>query len=90
MSKILEQLEFQVEAAGYVPGTAEFARRFRAAQVEKCKEMQGVDHCSNCRAFLDCKLVRAHLNDYNSVGGSHGESATAGQGPATSGSHSAG
>jgi len=67
MNKILDELEFQVETSGYVPGTAEFARRLRAAKVSKCKEMQNVDHCSNCRAFLDCTLVREYLRDYSGV-----------------------
>lgn len=74
MNKILDALEYQVEAAGYVPGTPEFDRRLRAAKVEKCREMQDVDFCSNCRAFLSCDLIRIHLRDYT-VGGSHGKSA---------------
>lgn len=78
MSKVLDELEFQVEAAGYIPGTAEFDRRFRAARVEKCKEFQRVPHCSACRAFLDCNLVKAHLKDYNCVGGQDGEQAEQG------------
>jgi hypothetical protein len=75
MSKVLDELEWQVEASGYVPGTEEFARRLRAAKVEKCKELQRVDHCSNCRAFLDCKLVKTHLKDYTVGRSSHGQSA---------------
>jgi hypothetical protein len=36
----------------------------------KCQEMNRVDFCSNCPAFMDCSLVRIHLRDYT-VGGSH-------------------
>lgn len=68
MTKILDELEAQVEASGCIPDTEEFARRLRAAKVEKCKEMQQVDHCSACKAFLDCTLVKAHLKDYNTRG----------------------
>ena len=78
MSTVLDELEFQVEAAGYVPGTAEFDRRLRAARVFKCQEFQQVAHCSACRAFLDCTLVKAHLKDYNSVGGCDGDEAEQG------------
>jgi len=73
MNKVLDELEFQVEAAGYIPGTPEFARRLRAAKVTKCQEMQRVAFCSECRAFMECDLVRIHLRDYT-VGGSHGKS----------------
>lgn len=70
MSKVLDELEFQVEASGHIPGTPEFERRLCAAKVMKCQEMNRVDFCSNCPAFMDCSLVRIHLRDHT-VGGSH-------------------
>jgi len=71
MSKILDELELQAEVAGYIPGTPAYDRHLRALKVEKCREMQGVNHCSACRAFLDCTLVKMHLKDYT-VGGNDG------------------
>lgn len=73
MSNVLDELEWQVESSGYVPGTEEFARRLRAAKVRKCQELQRVAHCSSCRAFLDCELVKTHLRDYTVGRSSHGQ-----------------
>ena len=63
MSKILKQLKQDLENEGYKTGSAKFEKAFRARKVELCKSLQGVRVCSECRAYLDCELIKQHLTD---------------------------
>lgn len=57
-SRIIEQLEFQVEVEGFQPGSAAFAERLVALRVAKCQEMRGLESCSRCPVLDECALAR--------------------------------
>lgn len=63
MTKILQNLEDDVEDRGYKRGTPEFDRALIALKVEQCKDMRGVGSCIDCDAFEHCELIKTHLMD---------------------------
>jgi flavin reductase (DIM6/NTAB) family NADH-FMN oxidoreductase RutF len=63
VTKVLKQLKQDLESEGYKIGSAKFEKAFRARKVGLCKSLQGVRVCSECRAYLDCELIKQHLAD---------------------------
>lgn len=61
MSRTLDLIREELELEGFEPGTPEFEHRFLARKVQRCQEMQNVQECANCRAFLECNLARQHM-----------------------------
>jgi hypothetical protein len=78
MSKALEALHRELEAAGLKPGTPAFEKEYRSRKVRLCKEKRSVSSCWNCVYFDHCELVKAHLRDLYKVdqqkGGTGGDS----------------
>lgn len=60
-SKTLEVIREEVELEGYEPDTPEFNRVYLARRVRKCQEIQGVQDCTDCRAFIACGLAREYM-----------------------------
>jgi len=60
---VLEQLEVDVELEGHAPGSPGYEVRLRARKVEKCKELQEVTSCTNCRAAFHCNLLVTYRRD---------------------------
>jgi len=63
VTSLKDQLEYEAEALGTTVGTLEHARATRRLQVYKCREMQGLQHCSACPNYYDCTLVKEYLRD---------------------------
>lgn len=63
MTKILTKLQDEAEDLGHTPGTPEFEKALCALKVSRCKEMQGVSECSDCKAYEHCGLVREYMLD---------------------------
>ena len=79
MSRVLDNLRVELEAAGLKPGTPLFERELRSSQVALCKEAKSVSSCWDCDYFDHCELIKAHLRDLykanpSGEGGSNGSS----------------
>ncbi len=61
MTRLLDQIRYEVELEGFTPGTEVYERVLLGRRVEKCQELQSVQECVSCRAFLDCGLARKHM-----------------------------
>ena len=68
MSKRLERLHAELEAAGLEPGTPQFDREERSRRVALCKEAKSQSSCWDCDYFDHCELIKAHLRDMYKVG----------------------
>lgn len=67
MTRVLEHLRAELEAAGLKPGTPAFEREERSRRVKLCKEMKAVSSCWDCPYFDSCTLIKAHLRDLYKV-----------------------
>jgi len=74
VSKVLEALRRELEAAGLKPDTPAFDREFRSRKVQLCKEAKRVASCWDCVYFDHCELIKAHLRDLYKVGEKGGKS----------------
>lgn len=77
MSKALEALHRELEAAGLKPGTPAFEKEHRSRKVQLCKEARSISSCWDCNYFDHCELIKAHLRDLYKVdqkGGPGGDS----------------
>lgn len=78
MTRVLDSLRAELEAAGLKPGTEPFEREHRARKVQLCKEARCVASCWDCDYFDHCELIKAHLRDLYKVeqrkGGNRGGS----------------
>lgn len=63
-----EQLSFEAEQLGTTLGTPAHARAVRKLQVEKCRELNVVTFCSDCRNYYDCTLIKQHRQDVAEYG----------------------
>lgn len=63
MSKVLKQLNIDLEMEGYKPGSPRFDVELRRRKIDVCKNMRPVDSCWNCEAFDHCELLKTHLRD---------------------------
>ena len=63
MTKLLDDLQSQVELEGHAPGTPAYDRKLRKLKVEQCKQMQGAGNCSDCAKFEFCDLRKEHWFD---------------------------
>lgn len=63
MSKALEALRRELEAAGLKPDTYPFERELRSRKVLLCKEAKRVSSCWDCDYFDYCELIKARLRD---------------------------
>lgn len=63
MSRELDQLHAELEAAGLKPGTLLYEREERSRRVLLCKEKRGMSSCWDCVYFDACDLIKAHLRD---------------------------
>ncbi len=61
VSKLLQDIEEEVELEGNEPGTPKFKLLVLDRQVRKCQELQRVSLCTDCPAFLGCTLAARHL-----------------------------
>lgn len=82
MSRTLDALLRELEAAGLKPGTPKYDRELRARKVLMCKEQRAVASCWECSYFDHCELIKAHLCDLYGVDSSkkddtYGDSTTA-------------
>ena len=62
-TKTLSKLHDEAEDLGYTPDTPEFEKALCALKVSRCKELQGVHECKDCKAYEHCDLVREYLLD---------------------------
>lgn len=62
-SRVITEIEDQIYAEGYRPGTPQFEYMFRKRRVERCQEMRGVRSCQACHYFDSCELVKLYLRD---------------------------
>jgi len=71
VSRVLDSLRVELEAAGLKPGTEPFEREFRSRKVQLCKETRRVTRrvasCWDCDYFDHCELIKAHLRDLYKV-----------------------
>ena len=61
MSATLQVIEYELELAGYRPGTPRYEKALLDRKVECCKQLQSVGVCSECRAYDSCELVKKFL-----------------------------
>jgi len=73
VSRVLDSLRVELEAAGLKPGTEPFEREFRSRKVQLCKETRRVTSCWDCDYFDHCELIKAHLRDLYKVEQKKGE-----------------
>jgi len=57
-----DQIGLALENEGYTKGTPKFERLMRARRVEACRAAHGCA-CSQCPAYDECELAKAHLSD---------------------------
>jgi hypothetical protein len=60
LTRILDDLQGQVELEGHAPGTPEYERELRRLKVEQCQRMQGVGKCAECARYEYCDLRVAY------------------------------
>jgi len=63
MSRVLEELKVELEAAGLKPGTPLYEKEFRFRKVQLCKGSKRVSSCWDCAYFDPCELIKSHLRD---------------------------
>jgi hypothetical protein len=56
MHDTLQKLREQAEDEGYEPGTPKYEYRYLELRVERCRELQEVTLCTDCRAFDACQI----------------------------------
>ena len=57
---ILRKLHEQAEDEGFEPGTPKFEYRFLELRVQRCREMQGLTLCTDCKANDACQFGREY------------------------------
>jgi len=67
VSRVLDNLRVELEAAGLKPGSPPFEKEFRSRKVQLCKEAKRIGSCWDCDYFDHCELVKAHLRDLYKV-----------------------
>ena len=67
MSRVLKELETELEAAGLKPGTPTYDKELRFRKVQLCKEAKRAASCWDCAYFDHCDLIKAHLRDIYKV-----------------------
>ena len=55
---IIDEIKEMVESEGLEQGTPEYEKRFLIVRVDRCKQLHGVNECSECVAYEECPLVR--------------------------------
>lgn len=63
MSRLLDNIRAELEAAGLKPGSEPFEKELRTRKVQLCKEAKALSSCWDCDYFDHCELVKAHLRD---------------------------
>ena len=58
MRDVLTKLREQAEDEGYEPGTPRYEYRYLELRVERCREMQDVTLCTDCKAFDACQISK--------------------------------
>jgi hypothetical protein len=56
MRDILQRLRSQAEDEGFEAGTPKYEFRLLELRVERCRELQEVTLCSECKAFESCNF----------------------------------
>ena len=67
MSRVLDNLRVELEAAGLKPGSPPFEKELRSRKVQLCREAKDVASCWDCNYFDHCELVKGHLRDLYKV-----------------------
>jgi len=62
-TRVLRQLESDLEGEGFKRNTERWDRAMRTRKVALCKQAQAVASCNDCKAFDHCELVKQHLRD---------------------------